>query len=76
MDERAAKEYLLENDSKFQQLVNEHQQFERQLAELTERPFLTVEDQLKETVIKKKKLVLKDRMQVLIQRLRAQNTVN
>ena len=76
MDERAAKEYLLENDSQFQQLVTEHQQFERQLAELTERPFLTVEDQMKETVIKKKKLALKDRMQAIIQRLRAENAVN
>ena len=76
MDERAAKEYLLENDSQFQQLVNEHQKFELQLAEFTGRPFLTVEEQFRETIIKKKKLALKDRMQTLILRIRMQSSVN
>ena len=76
MDERAAKEYLLENDSQFKQLVDEHQKFERQLAEYTGRPFLTVEEQFRETIIKKKKLALKDRMQMLIHRIRVQGSVN
>jgi uncharacterized protein YdcH (DUF465 family) len=76
MDERAAREYLLENDSQFQQLVDEHQRFERQLAEFTGRPFLTVEEQFRETIIKKKKLALKDQMQMLIQRVRTQGSVN
>ena len=76
MDDRAAKEYLLENDSQFQQLVNEHQKFELQLAEFTGRPFLTVEEQFRETIIKKKKLALKDRMQTLILRIRTQGSVN
>ncbi len=76
MDDLAAKEYLLENDSQFQQLVNEHQKFELQLAEFTGRPFLTVEEQFRETIIKKKKLALKDRMQTLILRTRTQGSVN
>jgi uncharacterized protein YdcH (DUF465 family) len=76
MDDLAAKEYLLENDSQFQQLVNEHQKFELQLAEFTGRPFLTVEEQFRETIIKKKKLALKDRMQTLILRIRTQGSVN
>ena len=58
------------------QLVDEHQKFERQLAEYTGRPFLTVEEQFRETIIKKKKLALKDRMQMLIHRIRVQGSVN
>ncbi len=76
MDERAAREYLLENDSQFQQLVDEHQRFECQLENFTGRPFLTVEEQFRETIIKKKKLALKDRMQTLILRIRTQGSVN
>lgn len=66
MDERAVREYLIEHDERFRQLLNEHQQFERKLAEFIEKPFLSTDEQLEETVIKKKKLALKDQMQRLI----------
>lgn len=75
MDERAAKEYLLKNNSGFRQLADEHQEFERKLAELTEKPFLTTDEQIQETVIKKKKLALKDRMQMLIEQHRSQSAL-
>jgi len=67
MDERAAKEYLIKNNPRFRELAAEHQRFERKLSELTEKPFLTTAEQIEETVIKKKKLALKDQMQILIQ---------
>ena len=76
MNERAAKEYLLKNDSQFRQLNDEHQAFERKLAKLMEKPFLTSDEQLEETVIKKKKLVLKDQMQALIQSYQAEKSIN
>ena len=75
MDERAAKEYLLKNDTRFQQLMDQHQEFEKQLGELLDKPFLSTEEQIQETVIKKKKLVLKDKMQMLIQRYQSQRTI-
>lgn len=76
MDERATREYLIQNDQQFRQLFNEHQAFEKKLAEFAGRPFLTIDEQLEETVLKKKKLALKDRMQVLINEHRAQHAVN
>ena len=76
MDERAAKDYLLKTDNRFRQLFDEHQQFERKLAEFTEKSFLTSAEQFEETVLKKKKLALKDRMQHLIQEYRVQHPVH
>ena len=76
MDEGAAKDYLLSNDEHFRQLAAEHQQFERKLAELTGKPFLTIDEQVEETRIKKKKLALKDQMQALIHRCRTDRSVH
>ncbi|UCF36170.1 MAG: YdcH family protein [Acidobacteriota bacterium] len=76
MDERAAKEYLLNHDNNFRQLAEQHQAFEKMLTEFTEKPFLTADEQMQETVIKKKKLALKDQMQILIERYQTEKTVN
>jgi uncharacterized protein YdcH (DUF465 family) len=76
MNERAAKEYLLRNDERFQQLAAQHQQFEKKLSALTQRPFLTTDEQIEETVIKKKKLALKDQMHMLILQFREQDPVH
>lgn len=75
MNERAVREYLIRNDERFRELFDEHQQFERKLEEFTGKTFLTSEEQLEETVLKKKKLALKDQMQFLIQEYRVQHTV-
>ena len=75
MNERAVREYLLRNDERFRELFDEHQQFERKLAEFTEKSFLTSAERFEETVLKKKKLALKDRMQCLIQEYRVQHSV-
>ncbi|HRV07055.1 MAG TPA: YdcH family protein [Acidobacteriota bacterium] len=75
MDERAAKEYLLEHDEEFRKLFEEHQQWERRLAELIQKPFLTSDEQLEEVRIKKRKLFLKDRMQWLINSRQSQQVV-
>lgn len=76
MDEGAAKEYLLNNDNDFRQLAEQHQAFEQRLTEFTEKPFLTADEQMQETVIKKKKLALKDQMQLLIERYQTEHSVN
>jgi uncharacterized protein YdcH (DUF465 family) len=76
MNERAAKEYLMKNDSQFRALVDEHQQFEKELQALAGKPFLTTDEQIHETVIKKKKLVVKDRIYSLIQRHRSEQRVH
>jgi len=73
MDEGAVKDYLMENDQRFRELASEHQQFEQQLQGYSGKVFLTPAEQMKETMIKKKKLALKDQMQLLIHQYRAQH---
>jgi len=72
MDEGAVKDYLMKNDQRFRELVDEHQQFEQQLQRYSGKAFLTPDEQFEETIIKKKKLALKDQMQFLIHRYQAQ----
>ena len=68
MDEAALKIHLMETDKEFSRLALEHQGYERQLQELVGRVYLNPEEKLRESVIKKKKLALKDQMQVIIHR--------
>ncbi len=66
MNDVDTREYLIQNDQEFRQLVQRHQSFESQLEALKNRSFLNEQEKFDETVIKKKKLVLKDQMQVRI----------
>jgi len=68
MSEVETKEYLLNNDQEFRQLVQRHRNFEDQLQELQNRSFLNETDRFEATIIKKKKLAVKDQMQVRIHR--------
>jgi uncharacterized protein YdcH (DUF465 family) len=72
MNERAVKEYLMKTDQDFRELANKHQRFEQELERFSGKSFLTPDEQVQRTVIKKKKLVLKDKMQLLIHRYRVQ----
>ena len=60
------KEYLLQNDQEFRQLVQRHQNYESQLEDFKHRSFLNEQDRVEETIIKKKKLAVKDQMQIRI----------
>jgi len=66
MNDVDVKEYLILNDQEFRQLVQRHQSYESELEALKSRSFLNEHDKFEETVIKKKKLALKDQMQVRI----------
>ena len=66
MNDVDVKEYLIQNDQEFRQLVQSHQNFESQLEALKNRSFLNEEEKCEETIIKKKKLSIKDQMQVRI----------
>ena len=74
MQETDVKEFLAREDENFRKLWEQHQAYEQQLEEFVHKPYLNSTDQLKETEIKKKKLVLKDRMQMLISRYQAQHS--
>lgn len=75
MDVVEVKDYLMKTDQEFRKLAEEHQKYERQLEDLLRKPHLSEHDQVEETVIKKKKLALKDQMQFLIQRYRMEHSV-
>lgn len=67
MDDLDAREYLVEYDQDFQELLGKHQGYETDLTEFTIRRHLSSTDQIRQTELKKKKLVIKDQMQSMIQ---------
>jgi uncharacterized protein YdcH (DUF465 family) len=62
MDERRLKELLLRDNDEFRKLVEEHQRYELRLGQFKGKAYLTEEERLEERELKKRKLVLKDRM--------------
>ncbi len=76
MDEHVAREYLRNNREDFQELFDQHQMYETELTQLTHRPYLSAQEQFKQTELKKKKLALKDQMQLMINDYRSQLVSN
>jgi uncharacterized protein YdcH (DUF465 family) len=63
--EAALKDYLLANDDKYRELASEHKQYETRLSELSCLPYPNEEELIEETILKKKKLLLKDQMEAI-----------
>jgi len=59
---------LLENDSEFRHLAEEHTRCAAQLEQLVKQPYLSAEDLTLEVTLKKMKLRLKDQMEMIIAR--------
>ena len=59
-------QYLMETNSEYRELAQQHSDHSRRLDELSSRRFPTPEEQIEEMQLKKKKLNLKDRMQGLM----------
>ena len=57
---------LLKTDAEFSQLATKHHELEDRLHELTAKHYLSEPEQLEEVTLKKKKLQLKDRMEVIL----------
>ncbi len=68
MDERELKARLSQEDPEFQQVVQQHQECEKRLDELGHKGFLTDEEVQEEKALKKRKLVLKDKMYIMMTR--------
>ena len=66
-NEEEIKDYLLSNDPEFQRMAEEHRAYEQELSSLSDRGYVTDEEQLEEVNLKKKKLYLKDQMTRMIQ---------
>ena len=64
------KEVLLETDAEFHELAFQHHQLEDRLHELTAKHYLSEPEQLEEVTLKKRKLLLKDRMEGILRQRR------
>jgi uncharacterized protein YdcH (DUF465 family) len=67
------KAHLMQTDDGFRLLAKQHCEFKKQLEALSSRPYLSPEQQIEETRIKKLKLRLKDQMQESMDRYRQQH---
>src|SRR5215472_1197018 len=67
------KAHLMSTDDEFRRLAEQHAQYHKQLEALEAKPRLTSEEELEEHRLKKLKLRLKDQMNGIISRYRAQN---
>ena len=62
------KRQLLQPDEEFRQLVNQHHDLDEQIHGLAARPHLSEPEQLQEVTLKKRKLHLKDQMEIILRR--------
>lgn len=70
LGEAELREQLMRANEQFRKLAAEHKMYAEQLEKLTSRAFLTEDEQLQETNLKKKKLMLKDQMYSMVQKYR------
>ena len=67
------KAHLMATSEEFRNLATQHSQFHKLLEELEAKPHLTEEEQVEEVRLKKQKLRLKDQMNAILARSRAQH---
>jgi uncharacterized protein len=70
--EAELRDQLLKENAEYRKLAAEHQSYDDQLEDLSSKHFLSEEEQLQEKTLKKKKLILKDQMYQMVQRIRKQ----
>jgi uncharacterized protein YdcH (DUF465 family) len=71
MKEEEIKEQLMSSSADFRRLVEEHHRYEAKLQEINNRrQHMSDQDHLDEITLKKKKLQLKDQMNIMVSKLR------
>lgn len=68
MENRETAQALYESNPEYRNLLEEHRSLENRLSELSSRLYLSDTERMEEVTLKKKKLVLKDRMQEMVRR--------
>jgi uncharacterized protein YdcH (DUF465 family) len=66
------KALLLKTDEEYRQLSARHQELDDRLHELSVKPYLSDPEQVEEVKLKKQKLQLKDKMEDILRRHRAE----
>lgn len=67
------RDQLMSSNSEFRDLAREHGRYEARLNELNALAYPNDEEQLEEVTLKKKKLVVKDQMQAIMQQHQAES---
>lgn len=70
--EAELRDQLLKDNAEYRRLAAEHQSYDNQLEGLSNKNFLSEDEKLRERTLKKKKLLLKDRMYSMVQQYRKQ----
>ena len=65
------KNLLLQSDDTYRQLANRHQELDTRLHELSEKHYLSTNEQFEEVTLKKRKLALKDQMEQIARQYRS-----
>ncbi|MDX2042432.1 MAG: DUF465 domain-containing protein [Acidobacteriota bacterium] len=63
--EAALKDYLINHDDKYRELADEHHKYDARLSELISLSHPSEDEQIEEAILKKKKLFLKDQMEMI-----------
>jgi uncharacterized protein len=63
---------LLQSDEEFRQLATKHSELDERLHQLAAKQYLSEPEQLEQVTLKKRKLQLKDRMEEILRRHRAE----
>ncbi|MEM4380480.1 MAG: DUF465 domain-containing protein [Thermoplasmatales archaeon] len=69
----AIKEALLKENQDFRDLVQKHQSYEKRLSEIASLTYPSEEELLEESILKKKKLAVKDEIYEMISKYAASN---
>ena len=72
MKEEEIKVHLMSSSPEYRRLAEEHRHYEVQLQELHSRHHMTEHDHVEEVMLKKKKLHLKDQMNLMVQKFRSE----
>jgi uncharacterized protein len=62
------KRTLLQTDEEFRQLATQHHDLDEKIHDLTSRHYLSEPEQVEEITLKKRKLHLKDQMEMILRR--------
>ncbi len=66
MKENEIKKIMLKKNKEFKKVFNEHQNCEKELEKFNKKSYLTEKERVQEKNLKKKKLMLKDKMYFLM----------
>ena len=68
------KNFLLQSDQQFRQLAEQHHELDDRLHQLIEKHYLSTTEQFEQVTLKKKKLALKDRMEIIVREYTRQHS--